>query len=98
MAINYMKSSCTVYDKAALRIIMINICQPPVISHKHALLSVMFSLVLAFKSIFILDVGYNSPAKCVYTAIEALSGIKTRQNFDFGTNSKDLVQRLQRPK
>ena len=56
------------------------------------------SLVLAFKLIFILNVGYKGPSKCVYGAIEALSGIKMRQKVHLGTNSKDLVQRLQRPK
>ena len=46
------------------------------------------SLVLAFKLIFILNVGYKGPSKCVYGAIEALSGIKMRQKVHLGTNSK----------
>ena len=49
------------------------------------------SLVLEFKIIFILNVGYKRPSKCVYGAIEALHGIKMRQKVLLGNNSKDCV-------
>ena len=45
-----MLSSCTAYNKTRLRIIIINICQAPVISHNHAcvLLSVMLILIIDY--------------------------------------------------